>query len=184
MRDIDQLKKIDDRASSAKTKEERRQIEIEQSLETLSKYLDGLVKVPGVNWRFGLDSIIGLIPNFGDISTSIISFYILIAGVRYGVPKITLFRMALNIGLDYLIGVIPFVGDAFDLFWKSNKKNLDLIKKRGTGLGKNTASDWIFVCLIIAVLILVLLGSIMLSVVILGFLLKGIWEFSWTPPSF
>ena len=71
------------------SKQERKQIEIEESLETLSHYLDGLFKIPGVGW-FGLDALIGLIPNVGDITTSCSLFYILVAGVRYGVPKITL----------------------------------------------------------------------------------------------
>src|SRR5689334_2194154 len=98
------------------SKQNRRQIEVEESLDTLSHYLDGLFRIPGTGWRFGLDSLIGLIPNVGDISTSLLSFYILIAGVRYGVPKITLVRMAFNIGLDYVVGSIPFIGDAFDFF--------------------------------------------------------------------
>src|SRR5918998_6805173 len=106
------------------TREERRQVELEQGLEDLSRYLDNWVKIPVVGWRFGLDAIIGLIPNVGDTLTSLASFYILVAGVRYGVPKITLLRMAFNIGLDYLVGAIPFVGDAFDFFWKANKQNI------------------------------------------------------------
>src|SRR5881392_3294798 len=93
---------------------EKKQIEIEKSLDTLARYLDGLFRVPGTGWRFGLDALIGLVPNVGDTLTMLPSFYILIAGVRYGVPKITLLRMAFNIGLDYLVGSIPLIGDAFD----------------------------------------------------------------------
>jgi hypothetical protein len=152
------------------SRQERKQIEVEESLETLSKYLDGLFTIPGVGWKFGLDSLLGLIPNVGDISTSLVSFYILVAGVRYGVPKITLLRMAFNIGLDYVIGIIPFFGDAFDFFWKANKQNMDLIRERGAGHGKGTTSDWIFVILIIATLIGILVGSVFLSLFILGVL--------------
>ncbi len=97
--------------------EKRKQIEIEESLDNLSRYLDGLFRVPGTGWRFGLDSLIGLVPNFGDLITLFPSFYILLAGVRYAVPKITLLRMAFNIGLDYVVGMIPFLGDAFDFVW-------------------------------------------------------------------
>ncbi|HRH41752.1 MAG TPA: DUF4112 domain-containing protein [Pyrinomonadaceae bacterium] len=159
------------------SKKERKQIEIEESLETLSRYLDGLFKVPGVGWKFGIDALIGLIPNVGDMATSLISFYILIAGVRYGVPKITLVRMAFNIGLDYVIGSIPFIGDLFDFFWKSNKQNMDLIRERGKGLGQGTTSDWIFVIAIIAILIGLLIGSILLSLFILGTAFYQIWDF-------
>jgi Domain of unknown function (DUF4112) len=150
------------------SRDERKKIEIEDSLETLSTYLDGLFKVPGTGWKFGLDSLIGLIPNVGDMATSLVSFYILVAGVRYGVPKITLLRMAFNIGLDYVVGSIPFIGDAFDFFWKSNKQNMDLIRERGAGKGTGTTGDWIFVIAIIVILIGILIGSILLSLFILG----------------
>lgn len=150
------------------SKEKRKQIEIEESLETLSTYLDGLFRIPGTGWKFGLDAVIGLIPNVGDITTSLLSFYILIAGVRYGVPKITLLRMAFNIGLDYLIGTIPFIGDAFDFFWKANKQNMDLIRERGTGKGKGTTSDWLFVIFIIVSLIGLLVGSVLISLFVIG----------------
>lgn len=152
------------------------EVEIEESLETLATYLDGLFRVPGTGWRFGFDALIGLIPNIGDSLTSLLSFYILIAGVRYGVPKITLLRMAFNIGLDYLVGTIPFIGDAFDFFWKSNKQNMDLIRERATGKNVGTTSDYIFVFVIILILIGILIGSILVSMLILGTIFKGLWD--------
>lgn len=164
------------RKRSGLSKDERRQIEIEQGLENLSHYLDGFFRVPGTGWRFGLDALIGLIPNVGDTLTSFASFYILLAGVRYGVPKITLLRMAFNIGLDYVVGAIPFVGDAFDFFWKSNKQNMDLIRERGTGRGRGTTGDYVFVGVVILVLIAVLVGSIAASLFILGTVFKGLWD--------
>ena len=158
------------------SKEERKQIEIEESLESLSKYLDNWVKIPVVGWRFGLDAIIGLIPNVGDSLTSLASFYILVAGVRYGVPKITLLRMAFNIGLDYLVGTIPFIGDAFDFFWKSNRQNMDLIRTRATGRNVGTTGDYIFVFGIILLLIGLLIGSILVSLYVLSLLFQGLWD--------
>lgn len=156
--------------------ERRKQIEIEEGLENLSHYLDGLFRVPGTTWRFGLDSLIGLVPNVGDTLTSFASFYILLAGVRYGVPKITLLRMAFNIGLDYIVGSIPFVGDAFDFFWKSNKKNMDLIRERATGKDKGTTSDYIFIFGVIGALVLLLIGSIAVSAYILYYIFtSGPW---------
>jgi Domain of unknown function (DUF4112) len=164
---MENIEEIEQRKLFGTSKQERKQIEIEENLETLSRYLDGLFKIPGTGWKFGLDSLIGLIPNVGDLSTSLVSFYILIAGVRYGVPKITLLRMAFNIGLDYVVGVIPFFGDAFDFFWKSNKQNMDLIRERGKGKGTGTTGDWIFVLAIIGILISILAGSVLLSAYIL-----------------
>ena len=151
-------------------KQKRSTVEIEVSLDNLALYLDGLFRIPGTGWRFGLDAIIGLIPNVGDTITSFASFYILVAGVRYGVPKITLLRMAFNIGLDYVVGSIPFIGDAFDFFWKSNQQNMDLIRARATGRGKGTTSDYVFIFVIIGLLILLLVGSIVASAIILYYI--------------
>ncbi|REJ77387.1 MAG: DUF4112 domain-containing protein [Acidobacteria bacterium] len=177
MQDIEELSKSRAYEDRTLTKQERKQIEVEESLETLSRYLDGLFRIPGTGWRFGLDSLIGLVPNVGDISTALVSFYILVAGVRYGVPKITLLRMAVNIGLDYLVGVIPFVGDAFDFFWKANQQNMDLIKRYGQGKGSGTGGDYVFVAVTIAILIGILAGSIFLSLFIIWVIIGGLWSF-------
>ncbi len=79
--------------------------------------------------------------------------------------------MAFNIGLDYLVGAIPFVGDAFDFFWKSNRQNMNLNRTRAAGHGKRKTSDYIFVFGLIALLILLLIGSILTSgfIFVLGF---------------
>ena len=152
----------------------RKQIEIEEGLDNLSHYLDGLFRVPGTSWRFGLDALIGLIPNVGDTLTSFASFYILVAGARYGVPKITLLRMAFNIGLDYVVGMIPFIGDAFDFVWKANQQNMNLIRTRAAGHGKGTTGDYLFVFGLIFLLIALLFGSILISLYILTAILGEI----------
>ena len=155
--------------------QQRKQVEVEKGLDGLAFYLDGLFRVPGTGWRFGLDALIGLIPNVGDTLTTFASFYILLAGVRYGVPKITLLRMAFNIGLDYAVGAIPFVGDAFDFVWKSNQQNMNLIRERAAGKGKGKRSDYVFVFGLIGLLITILVGSILAS----GFILY--WVFTSRP---
>jgi hypothetical protein len=101
-------------------------------LELLAKWTDTVFYIPGLNIRFGLDAIIGLIPGVGDILTSLASLYILSAANRYNVPRITLARMATNILLDTLIGAIPFVGDLFDAYWKSNARNVELLRRHAT----------------------------------------------------
>jgi hypothetical protein len=153
--------------------QKRTPVEIEKNLDDLARYLDGLFRVPGTTWRFGLDSLIGLIPNIGDTLTLIPSLYILVSGVRYGVPKITLLRMALNLGIDYVVGSIPFVGDAFDFVWKANRQNMDLIRTRARGLGEGTASDYLFILVLIGLLLLVLVGSIVASVYILYYVFSS-----------
>ena len=129
--------------------------------------MDDMFRVPVLGWRFGLDALIGLIPGFGDTATSLVSFYILAAAVRYRVPKITLLRMGLNIGLDYVVGSLPVVGDVLDAWWKSNHKNLDLLKRRATVSADEaragSASDWLFVGGIIVGLIGLAIASAFVS---------------------
>lgn len=144
-----------------------KQIAVDKGLDDLAFYLDGLFRVPGTGWRFGLDALIGLVPNVGDTLTSFASFYILVAGVKYGVPKITLFRMAVNIAIDYLVGSIPFIGDAFDFVWKANQMNMNLIRTRAAGKGRGKTSDYVFVFGLIGLLIAILIGSIVVSGLIL-----------------
>ena len=150
-----------------------KQIAVYKGLDDLAFYLDGLFRVPGTGWRFGLDAVIGMIPNVGDTLTSFASFYILIAGVKYGVPKITLLRMAFNIGLDYVVGMVPFIGDAFDFVWKANQQNMDLIRTRAAGKGKGKTGDYIFVFGLIGLLIAVLVGSIVASAFVLWWVLTS-----------
>ena len=138
--------------------------------------MDDLFRVPVLGWRFGLDPLLGLIPGFGDTATSLVSFYILVNAVRYRVPKITLLRMGLNLGLDYAIGSLPVVGDLFDAWWKSNQRNLDLLRKRATVSAEEaraaSASDWLFV----GGIILCLVGIVAVSAFVSVYLLIRLWE--------
>lgn len=147
--------------------ERARSVEIEANLDQLSRWMDGLFRIPGVGWRFGLDAIVGLIPGVGDTLTSIVSFYILASAVRYRVPKITLLRMGLNIGVDYVLGSVPLVGDLFDAAWKSNQMNVELLRRSAT-VSKEEArrgrlSDWLFVGFIMLALVALLIGSVALA---------------------
>ncbi|MEP6718878.1 MAG: DUF4112 domain-containing protein [bacterium] len=141
---------------------------IDQNLEQLAWLMDDLIRVPGLGWRFGLDALVGLIPGFGDTATSLASFYILASAVRYRVPKITMLRMGLNIGIDYLVGSLPLVGDLFDAWWKSNQKNIALLRQRATVSAQDARqgklSDWLFVGLIILVLAGLALAAAAVSV--------------------
>jgi hypothetical protein len=148
-----------------------REIKIDESLERLSWLMDDLIRIPGLNWRIGLDALVGLIPGFGDTATSLVSFYILASAVRYRVPKVTLLRMGVNLGIDYLVGSLPFVGDLFDAWWKSNQRNVELLNKRATVSAdearEGKISDWLFVGLIILLLIGIVLGAAAVSIYLL-----------------
>ncbi len=140
---------------------------VDKSLDRLGWLLDDLFRIPVLGWRFGLDALIGLIPAFGDTTTSLVSFYILVSAVRYRVPKITILRMGLNIAIDYVVGSLPVVGDVFDAWWKSNQMNLELLKRgasvSATGADRGRASDWLFVGSIIVGLIGLAMGSAFVS---------------------
>jgi hypothetical protein len=146
-------------------------IQIDESIKRLSWLMDDLIRIPGLGWRVGLDALIGLIPGFGDTATSLASFYILAAAVRYGVPKVTILRMGMNIGIDYLVGSLPLVGDLFDAWWKSNQMNVELLSKRATvsksEARKGKLSDWLFVGLIILLLAVLAVGAAAVSVYLL-----------------
>ncbi len=148
-----------------------RSVEVEQSLERLGWLMDDLFRVPVLGWRVGLDAVVGLIPGVGDTATTLASLYILTSAVRYRVPKVTLLRMGLNLGIDYAVGALPLVGDFFDAWWKSNQKNIDLLRKRAT-VSANEAregkiSDWLFVGLIILLLVGLAVGAAVVSVFLL-----------------
>ena len=152
---------------------------IDKNTERLGWLLDDVFRVPILGWRFGLDALVGLIPGLGDTSTALASFYILASAVRHGVPKITLLRMGLNIGIDYLLGSLPLVGDVADAWWKSNRKNMALLRQRATVSAEEaragSMSDWIFVGGIIVVLVALAIGSAVVSIYLLSKLLTGFW---------
>ena len=165
-------------AESLRARGQPSAVEVEQSLDQLARWMDGLFRIPGIGWRFGLDALVGLIPGIGDTATTLVSFYVLAAGVRYRVPKVTLLRMGFNIGLDYLFGSIPVVGDLFDAAWKSNQKNIELIRQRATVSAaearRGRTSDWLFVGLIMLLLLTLLVGSIAVSLYILSLIIGAV----------
>lgn len=95
----------------------------------LARLLDDAVRIPVVDVRVGLDSIIGLLPIGGDVVTGIVSLYVVFEAARAGVPKPTLVRMLLNIALDVAVGSVPVVGDVADVVWKANRRNVELFER-------------------------------------------------------
>lgn len=118
-------------------------------VELLSKLMDSVFTLPGSQWRFGLDPLLGLFPGVGDLVTSLISLYILSIASRLRVPRITLVRMALNVMIDSLGGSLPIIGDLFDVWWKSNTRNVALLRQAllepDTTQRRARTSDWFFV---------------------------------------
>lgn len=96
-------------------------------LRTLADWLDTRFVVPGTRFRFGFDSIIGLIPGIGDAVTAGLGLYILFRAHELGVPKSVLARMALNLAIDAMVGAVPIFGDLFDAAFKSHVRNVRLV---------------------------------------------------------
>jgi hypothetical protein len=98
-------------------------------VEAMEKLLERSFHIPGTKIPFGLDSVIGLIPVLGDVVTAAMGAYMVWEARNLGMSKWHLMRMAANVGVDTVLGAIPLVGDAFDLVFRSNSKNLRIIKK-------------------------------------------------------
>src|SRR2546423_9199235 len=147
-----------------------------QGLEPLFKWLalimDEIIRVPGTNFRFGLDPLIGLIPGIGDTSSALVSGFALIQALRLGVPKILLARMAGNILVNEVIGIIPVVGDAFSFWFKSNARNYDIIKNHRLGSTPRRRSDWLVVIGIFFTLFVIVFRGIAIRFLILGALAR------------
>ncbi len=102
---------------------------IRQRIEALEMLLERSFVIPGINRPVGLDSIVGLVPVVGDIVTALLGSYIVWEARNLGLPKWKLAHMAANIGIDTLLGAIPVLGDAFDFLYRSNSKNLRIVRK-------------------------------------------------------
>jgi hypothetical protein len=164
--DIREEKRRDDRNSA------------QHDVENLARWLDSVFEIPIIGFRFGLDAIIGLLPGAGDVVTSLASIYILNAARKFGVPRVTLTRMTLNIAIDLIGGALPFVGDLWDAWWKANQRNAELLRRHfeatpDTERKLQTEDRW-FVTMLIAVVVLLTIGSIAVAVVILKWLIAAI----------
>ena len=102
---------------------------VRQRVETLERLLEGLIEVPVLGRKVGLDAIVGLIPVAGDLITAAMGLYLVWEARNIGMPRWQLWRMAGNVGIDSLIGAVPVAGDLFDLVYRSNTKNLKIIRK-------------------------------------------------------
>lgn len=98
-------------------------------VEALANLMDSAFVVPGTSVRMGLDAFIGLVPVLGDLVTTAISSYIIWEAKNLGVSKFTLWRMIGNTAVDGVVGLIPLAGDAFDVAFRANLRNLALLKR-------------------------------------------------------
>jgi hypothetical protein len=99
-------------------------------LRELSRLFDSSIRVPGTDYRIGLDPILGLLPVLGDVPGATVSAYIVAEAAAMGVPRETLVRMGVNLLVDATLGSFPVVGDLFDAVWKANDRNVALLEAR------------------------------------------------------
>lgn len=102
---------------------------IRRRLEAMEQLLENAFVVPGTNIRVGLDAIVGLVPVVGDFLTTAMGAWIVWEARNLGLPKWKLWRMAGNVAFDTAIGIVPLVGDAADFLFRSNTRNMKIVKR-------------------------------------------------------
>ena len=147
----------------------------DRSLDRLARALDDAWTIPGTSIGFGLDPIVGLLPGVGDIITGLLSFVIVYAAWQRRLAKITIFRMVINIVIDTLIGSIPVAGDLFDIAWKSNRMNYNLLT-RGKRTGRSQAwRDWAFLLFLVAMAAAVMIVPVITLILLVHWIFTGYW---------
>jgi hypothetical protein len=142
-------------------------------IKLISRLLDTFFVIPGTRIRFGLEPIIGLIPFLGDQVTALISAALLYRSVQHRLPKIALVRMALNIFINAIVGMVPIVGDIFVLWYKPNMRNYRILQRYAGQTTAVTGGDWWFVS--------ILIGSTFFLIVVVTLLLvyATVSQFRW-----
>src|SRR5687767_14669192 len=132
------------------------------SSRAVARVLDDLIRIPGTNFRIGLDPLMGLIPGLGDLLGGALSGYIVYLAAREGAPGSVLFRMLANIGIDSLIGAVPILGDLFDFGWKANSMNATLLDEYRLAPRAVRRSSMVFVGGILLLMLLIVVGGVAL----------------------
>jgi hypothetical protein len=142
-----------------------------ERLRGIATILDDAVRVPGTRIRFGLDALLGLVPGAGDAVTGAVAAYAIVLAARLGAPPVVIARMALNVLIDVATGTIPVLGDVFDVGWKSNRKNVQLLERYQQQPQKVSAASWA----VVALVLLILLAAIAGVFVLVSWLLRQIF---------
>jgi hypothetical protein len=143
----------------------------DEQLEDIASWLDDVFVIPGTNLRFGFDALGGLLPGIGDLLTGMASMLILQASWQRGLPRVALLRMLVNIAFDTVVGSIPIAGDLFDVAWKANRRNVDLMKKYSAGSERrHSFDDYLFLGLLAAIA----LALLALPIVVLFLLIQAL----------
>ena len=142
------------------------------NIRTLARVLDSAVAIPGTGIRIGADSIFGLVPVVGDIAGAALSGYIVLASARLGAPASTLARMVINIGIDTVVGSVPVLGDMFDVGWRANMRNVELLDSHLGGSERTRRANRWVVAGVVAGLLALAVGAVVIGVAVIRFLAR------------
>lgn len=131
-------------------------------VEALARWFDYAFVLPG-GFRYGMAGIIGLIPGIGDVIDALVSLYIVYRAVQLGVPRVTIARMMLNVGIEAMAGAVPLIGDLFDVAFKANRRNYELLRSHLAEPRRQRRMDWLFV-----------LGAVLLAILSIALPLWGL----------
>ncbi|WP_036247361.1 DUF4112 domain-containing protein [Methylobacter sp. BBA5.1] len=145
-----------------------------KKLERMAWLLDNSFRIPGTSIRMGLDSLIGLIPGIGDTTGGILSSYIIWQAARMGVPRVVLMRMGVNVVFETLLGAVPLVGDIFDIAFKANQKNVQLLSNYYQSPQASVERHTVSIVLIAVAIIAVIGLVIWLTIKLLAWLINAI----------
>lgn len=137
-------------------------------VEALAWLLDNSIPIPGTGRRIGLDAIVGLVPGLGDILSGGLGLLVVARGAQLGVPRVVLARMLANTAVDFAVGSIPVIGDAFDLWFKANQRNVNLIRRASLAPQASTAGAWGFFGMVVAAFVLLAIGAFWLLSQLVG----------------
>jgi hypothetical protein len=136
-------------------------------VEVLAWLLDNSIPVPGTGRRFGIDALIGFVPVVGDLVSGGMGLFVVWRASRMGLPRVVVARMLVNSAIDFVVGSVPLLGDAFDLWFKANTRNLGIMRRHLERPETSTRDDWLVVAGLVATILVVVLlvGWLIVSLV-------------------
>jgi hypothetical protein len=131
-------------------------------VEALARWFDYAFELPG-GFRFGIAGVIGLIPGIGDVIDALVSLYIIVRAIQLGISRVAISRMLVNVGVEALAGSVPFAGTLFDVAFKANRRNYQILKSHISQPERQRTHDWFF----LVVTLVLVIASIALPVIAL-----------------
>ncbi len=146
--------------------------EVRRRLQRLAWVLDSSVPLPGLNFRIGVEALLGLIPGFGDAAGVLLSSYIVHQAWRLGVPRSVLLRMWLNIVIEGVVGAVPLLGDLFDAVWKANMRNVALLEAHLHHPQRTAAASRALIVVLVVTVLIIAGGAVAAGWLVIRWLLQ------------